>query len=228
MSDSLILVIDEDPDVRDSVKALLESANFKTRTYASAIAFLADTPPDAGCMIVDMHMRKMDGLALQEEKTKRGVDFPLIIMTGHEDVRTAVRAMKAGAVDFIEKPFSDEFLLAAVQRALVIGQKSRDSVTEAKAARELLELLTPCERTVLEQLVAKCFNKVAAFELGISPRTIEIHRARIMDKMKALGFSDIVRIAIAAEYSAGNTLQQKRGYGPNLISKNAYVEYRIV
>jgi two-component system response regulator FixJ len=119
-------------------------------------------------------------------------------MTGHGDVPMAVRAMKAGAVDFIEKPFDSEAMLAAVHRALLIGGKARDRAAEAKAANELLDHLTPREQAVMEKLVAGRSNKVAAYELGISPRTIEIHRARIMDKMSARSLSDIVRIAIAA------------------------------
>jgi two-component system response regulator FixJ len=193
-----IFVVDDDHDVRESTRVLLESAGFKVRVYASATAFLADRPPPVGCLIADIRMPEMDGLELQEELIRRGVDLPVIIMTGHGDVPLAVRAMKAGALDFIEKPFNDEFMLASVRRALEIGLRTRNKLAEAKAAQDLLNLLTPRERNVLEQLVAGRSNKVAAYELGISPRTIEIHRARIMDKMNARSLSDLVRIALAA------------------------------
>ena len=196
--DSLIFVVDDDHDVRESTRALLESAGFKVQVYASATAFLAGRPPPGGCLIADIRMPEMDGLELQEELIRRGVDLPVIIMTGHGDVPLAVRAMKAGALDFIEKPFDDEFMLASVRRALEIGKRTRNKLAEAKAAQDLLNLLTPRERNVLEQLVAGRSNKVAAYELGISPRTIEIHRARIMDKMNARSLSDLVRIALAA------------------------------
>ncbi len=196
--EALIFVVDDDRDVRESTRALLESVGFAVRIYASATAFLADRPPPGGCLIADIRMPEMDGLELQEELIRRGIDLPVIIMTGHGDVPLAVRAMKAGALDFIEKPFNDEFMLASVRRALEIGLRVRNKHAEAKAAQDLLDLLTPRERNVLEQLVAGRSNKVAAYELGISPRTIEIHRARIMDKMNARSLSDLVRIALAA------------------------------
>ncbi len=199
MSDeSLIVVVDDDSGVRESTRALLESAHYKVRIYASAKAFLADTAPPGGCMIADIRMPEMDGLELQEEMIRRGMNLPIIIMTGHGDVPMAVRAMKAGALDFVEKPFDGEAMLASVGRALEIGRQTRDRAVEAKAAQDLVEQLTPRERNVLEKLVAGRSNKVAAYELGISPRTIEIHRARIMDKMNARSLSDLVRVALAA------------------------------
>jgi two-component system response regulator FixJ len=145
----------------------------------------------------------MDGLELHEELIRRGIDLAVIIMTGHGDVPLAVRTMKAGALDFIEKPFDDEVMLRSVRRALEISRQSRDRRAEAKAAQELLALLTPRELNVLEQLVAGRSNKLAAYELGISPRTVEIHRARIMGKMNARNLSDLVRIALAAPLQAG-------------------------
>jgi len=147
-------------------------------------------------------MPEMDGLELQEEIKKRGLDLPLVVMTGHGDVPLAVRAMKAGALDFVEKPFDDELILASVRRALQIGHQQRNRIAEAKAAQDLIAQLTPRERNVLEKLVAGRSNKVAAYELCISPRTIEIHRANIMDKMHARSLSDVVRIAIAADHAA--------------------------
>ena len=144
-------------------------------------------------------MPDMSGLELQEEVARRHLDLPVIIMTGHGDVPLAVRAMKAGAVDFLEKPFDDEKMLGSVRRALEIGSKARSRKAEAKAAKNLLASLTPRERGVLDKLVQGRSNKVVAYELGISPRTVEIHRAHIMGKMDASSLSDLVRVVLAAE-----------------------------
>lgn len=201
-----IFVIDDDPSVRESMRALLESAGYKVKDYGSANAFLADRAPRSGCLISDIRMPEMDGLELQEEVARRGITVPVIIMTGHGDVPLAVRAMKAGALDFLEKPFDDEALLGSVKRALELGRQKQDQIAEARAAQDLLALLTPRERHVLDQLVAGRSNKVAAYELGISPRTIEIHRARIMEKMNARSLSDLVRTALAAARLAGGSV----------------------
>ncbi|MEJ1968221.1 MAG: response regulator FixJ [Rhizomicrobium sp.] len=196
--DALIFVVDDDADVRDSLRILLESANFLVKAFGSAKEFLAGNIQSSACLVTDIRMPEMDGLALQEEIVRRKIGLPVVIITGHGDVPLAVRAMKAGAVDFIEKPFDDEMLLASVRRALEIGQKTRSVAAEASAAERLLALLTPRERSVLEQLVVGRSNKVAAYELGISPRTVEIHRAHIMDKMNARSLSDLVRISLTA------------------------------
>jgi len=200
---AIVVVVDDDPAVRDSMRALLESAGYVVKDYASAKAFLKEPLPAGGCLVTDIRMPDMDGLELQEEITRRGMDIPVVIMTGHGDVPLAVRAMKAGALDFVEKPFDDEGMLASVQRALLIGHQERARQAEAKAAQELVALLTPRELNVLEKLVAGRSNKVA-YELGISPRTIEIHRANIMDKMHARSLSEVVRIALAADHSRAN------------------------
>ncbi|MBL6852946.1 MAG: response regulator transcription factor [Alphaproteobacteria bacterium] len=201
-SELLISVVDDDAGVCDSIRLLLESADYAVKTYASARQFLEDKRTIA-CLIADIRMPEMDGLELQQEIVRRGSGLPVIMITGHGDVPLAVRAMKAGAVDFIEKPFDDEQLLTSVKRAIEIGHRTRGAAAEAAAAERLLALLTPRERTVLEQLVVGRSNKVAAYELGISPRTVEIHRAHIMDKMNARSLSDLVRISLAAS-KAGN------------------------
>lgn len=195
--EALISVVDDDPGVRDSLRLLLESANYPVKTYESARQFLDDESTSA-CLIADVRMQEMDGLALQEEIGRRNSGLPVIMITGHGDVPLAVRAMKAGAVDFIEKPFDGELLLASVRRAVEIGRKTRSEAAEVAAAERLLALLTPRERSVLEQLVIGRSNKVAAYELGISPRTVEIHRAHIMGKMNARSLSDLVRVSLAA------------------------------
>ncbi len=194
-----IFVVDDDADVRDSVRALLESASFKVVTYASPAQFLADPAPKDGCLISDIRMPGMTGLELQEEIVRRQMALPVILITGHGDVAMAVRAMRAGAVNFLEKPFDDELLLANVRQALELGSKNRSRSAAGKAAKELLDQLTPREKSVLDKLVMGRANKVAAYELGISPRTVEIHRAHIMDKMNASSLSDLVRTVLAAE-----------------------------
>ena len=196
-----IVIVDDDAAVRDSMRALMESAGYDVKDYESAKDFLKEPAKSGSCLITDIRMPEMDGLELQQEITKRGLDLPLVVMTGHGDVPLAVRAMKAGALDFVEKPFDDEIMLESVKRALEIGHHNRSRLTESKAAQDLIALLTPRERNVLEKLVAGRSNKVAAYELGISPRTIEIHRANIMDKMHARSLSEVVRIAIAADHA---------------------------
>jgi len=194
-----ILIVDDDADVRDSLRALLESAGFEVRDFASAKGVLADTTlAEGACLIADIRMPDMDGLSLQEELVNRRVGLPVIIVTGHGDVPLAVRAMKAGAVDFIEKPFDDELLLQSIKRALSLGRGTRDQVSLAQTAASRIALLTERERQVLERLVAGQPNKVIAYELDISPRTVEIHRAHVMEKMQARSLSDVVRLALAA------------------------------
>jgi len=200
-TESTIFVVDDDAYVRDSIRVLLESENFVVQDYPSAKLFLADQVAQGGCLIADVRMPEMDGLTLQEEIVRRGIDLPVIFITGHADVPLAVRAMKAGAVDFLEKVFDGATLLASVRRALEAGSQARNVAAEMKAARKLVALLTPREHQVLVQLVAGHSNKIAAYELGISPRTIEIHRAHIIDKMNANNLSDVVRIALMASWS---------------------------
>jgi two-component system response regulator FixJ len=197
-----VFVVDDDAAVRDSMRVLLETEGFDVRDHGSAKSFLQSEVPENACLIVDIRMPETDGLELQEEIARRGLELPVIVMTGHGDVPLAVRAMKAGAVDFIEKPFVEQVLLTAVRRALHIGRQKQSRAAEIKAAQNLIALLTPRERHVLDQLVAGRSNKIAAYELGISPRTIEIHRAHIMDKMNARSLSDLVRISIAAAPTA--------------------------
>lgn len=194
-----ILIVDDDADVRDSLRALLESAGFQVRDFDSAKAVLADDALEQGaCLIADIRMPDMDGLTLQEELLNRKVGLAVIIVTGHGDIPLAVRAMRAGAVDFIEKPFDDELLLLSINRALERGQKDRDQTAFARAAAARIALLTERERQVLDRLVAGKANKIIAYELDISPRTVEVYRAHVMEKMQAKSLSDVVRLALAA------------------------------
>jgi two-component system response regulator FixJ len=196
--DLQIFVVDDDADIRDSMMMLLEGAGFAVRAFASARQFLADTGAKLGCVVADIRMPDMSGLELQEEIARRHAGLPVIIITGHGDVPLAVRAMKAGAIDFIEKPFDDEKMIAGIRRALDAGVESRNRSAGTKAATDQLALLTPRERGVLDKLVQGRSNKIVAYELGISPRTVEIHRAHVMDKMNASSLSDLVRVVLAA------------------------------
>jgi two-component system response regulator FixJ len=197
--DQPVYIVDDDAAVRDSLRMLLESAGYAVRGFDDARSFLSDADMDRGCLVVDIRMPGMSGLELQEELVRRNVSLPVIVITGHGDVPLAVRAMTAGAVDFIEKPFDDRRMLDSIARALLIGNQKRSRVGEAQAARDLLALLTPREREVFDQLVKGHPNKIVAHELGISPRTVEIHRANVMDKLQARNLSDIVRTALAAD-----------------------------
>ena len=193
-------IIDDDEAVRDSVRAIIEGAGHACASYASAAEFLADPSSEGpGCALIDVRMPRMDGLALLNELASRGSKLAVIIMTGYADVPLAVKAMKAGAVDFVEKPSSRNDLVAAVERAIrsTKTQPNEDSA-EKTAARARLDRLTERERDVLELLVTGDANKVIAHKLGISPRTVEIHRGRLMEKAGARSLAELVRLALAA------------------------------
>ncbi|PHS28471.1 MAG: DNA-binding response regulator [Robiginitomaculum sp.] len=194
-----VFILDDDDAVRDSLEALLESHGFMTKPYASAYAFLDEvTASKNGCLILDIRMPEMNGLDVQDCLSKRNISLPVIIITGHGDLPMAVRAMKGGALDFIEKPFDEDGLLKAVRRALDIGGKIyKDAAIRDNLAKRINKL-TPREYEVLVQIASGHPNKVVAFELGISPRTVEIHRARVSEKMKARNLSHLVRMAIEA------------------------------
>jgi len=193
-----VFVVDDDPGVRDSLRVLLEVSGFAVRSFGSANQFLADGDAKHGCLIVDIRMPDMSGLELQDEIIRRQMELAVIVMTGHGDVPLAVRAIKAGAIDFLEKPFDSEAMLVSVRRALLALSEACSRNTQTKAAKDLLALLTPRERCVLDKLVNGRSNKATAQKLGISPRTVEVHRAKIMDKMAVSSLSDLVRVVEAA------------------------------
>ena len=194
-----VYVVDDDEAVRDSLSMLLESKAYAVRSFGSAPEFLAAAPSlPVGCLIADIRMPEMDGLELQQHLIDRSLQFPLIVITGHGDVPLAVRAMKAGAVDFIEKPFASEAILNSLDTALARLSTPSEQDPTAVAAATKLALLSPREREVLEGLLAGLPNKTIAYDLAISPRTVEIHRARVMDKMGARSLSELVRLALAA------------------------------
>lgn len=193
-----IYIVDDDEAVRDSLSALLEAKGYAVRAFNAAPEFLDAAPTlQPGCLITDIRMPEMDGLQLQQRLLERGLSFPLIVITGHGDVPLAVRAMKAGAIDFIEKPFAMETIIASAAAALQrLGSNEFDPI--ARLAVERIADLTPREREVLDGLLAGLPNKSIAYDLGISPRTVEVHRAHIMDKTGARSLSELVRTALAA------------------------------
>ena len=195
---SPICIVDDDDEARAALRLLLETAEFTVKDYASAAELLGDDLLAAACVISDLCMPGMDGLALQREVARRRGDLPVVIVSGHGEVDLAVQAMKAGAIDFLEKPVESGQLLASIRRAIVIGERIHAKNAETRTARHLLGLLTPREKHVLDELVAGQSNKAAAQKLGISSRTVEVYRAQILNKLKAHGLSDLVRIAIAA------------------------------
>jgi two-component system response regulator FixJ len=191
-------VVDDDAGVRDSLRLLLEASGYAVQTHVGATAFLAEAAGLAGCVLTDVRMPGMDGLELQEQLNARGVRLPVIVMTGQGDIPIAVRAMKAGAVDFLEKPLDDARLLEAVARALEEGRRLSEARASAADAASRLAALTPREREVLDLLVTGLSNKAVGNELGASPRTIEVHRARILEKLQARSLPELVRIVLAA------------------------------
>lgn len=197
-----IIVIDDHDGVRNSLRAFLEAEGFAVADYATAETFLADGPLAGDCLVVDVRMPGMSGLELQEELIRRNIRLPLIVVTGHADVALAVRAMKAGAADFLEKPFDDTALLATVRRAVADSRHTSAKAEQDRDALALFALLTDRERDVLDRLILGESNKQAAHHLGISPRTVEIHRAHLQEKLQAHSLSDLIRIARLAMHPA--------------------------
>ncbi len=194
-------IIEDDPAVRESLALLLKSAGVATSLYASAREFLDLNAAPTGCVVSDMRMPEMTGLELLAEMKNRRILLPTIIMTAFADVPQAVKAMKLGAIDFIEKPFDDELMVSAVCAALQRRGEWRADDAEAQAAREKLGSLTSRESDVLAGLLKGKLNKTIAFELGISVRTVETHRANLMAKAQAKSLSELVRMSLLAEAS---------------------------
>lgn len=195
--DPIIYVIDDDDAVRQSLEFLLKTAGIAVRGFDSAKAFLEVLPQvGSGCVITDVRMPEITGIELLQRVKTTNPDLPVIVITGHGDVSLAVEAMKLGAVDFLEKPFDDDLLLAAVRAALNRDSDAGKRKAELAGIQERLAELSGRERQVLEGLVAGKANKVIAFDLNISPRTVEIYRANLMTKMSANSLSDLVRMAV--------------------------------
>ncbi|HMN84878.1 MAG TPA: response regulator FixJ [Bauldia sp.] len=198
-ADAVVHVIDDDQAVRDSLSFLLATAGLTVRVFDGAGAFLDALPSvEPGCVVTDVRMPGMSGIELMPELAKRGVTLPVIVITGHGDVPLAVEAMKLGAFDFIEKPFEDDTIIASVRAALAKHATSgRDEGRKGEVLARLATL-SQRERQVLDGLVAGHPNKVIAYDLGISPRTVEVYRANVMSKTGASSLSDLVRMTIIA------------------------------
>ena len=204
MAEKRVYVIDDDDAARDSLAMLLEAAGYAVESFASARSFLdRASSASAGCALVDIRMPEMGGLELQAALKEQRIDLPVVFVTGHADVPVAVRAMRAGAIDFVEKPFDADVIFGAVERGLAQAAERQQQAAASATARARVSQLTDREREVFDQLVEGHPNKVIAANLNISPRTVEIHRSRVMDKTGARSLSDLVRMSLAAADGGG-------------------------
>lgn len=200
LAKATVFVIDDDQAMRNSLKWLIESVGVGVESFASADEFLAQHQPGrTGCLVLDVRMPGMSGLELLEHLAQRNMHIPAVIITGHGDVPMAVRAMKSGAIDFIEKPFNDEALLDAIRRAIAYEEQQRNSHSEHLQVQERMSHLTPREYEVMTMVTDGRSNKEIANTLGVSAKTIEAHRARVMEKMQAGSLAELVRMALAVE-----------------------------
>lgn len=198
-TDLVVHIVDDDPAIRDSLSFLLETTDIAARTYESAPALLARADRlEPGCILTDVRMPEMNGLEMVRRLAELGVRHPVIVMTGHADVPLAIEAMRAGVKDFIEKPFDDEALLSSIRSALAVGAEAIEQEGQGAEMRARLDSLSPRERQVLDGLVAGQANKVIAYDLGLSPRTVEVYRANVMTKMQARSLSELVRMSMVA------------------------------
>ena len=196
-------LVDDDEAVQRAAGFMLRTSGFRVRTFGSGIELLKERELAPGCILLDVRMPEMDGLEVQQALLARGIAFPVIVMTGHGDVDVAVQAMKNGAVDFIEKPFEKAVLLEAIREGFARLENAGRSRARSREARIALEALTARERDVLLGLARGHPNKTIGFDLGISPRTVEIHRANLMTKLDVASLSGALRIAFAAERNGG-------------------------
>lgn len=199
---ALVYVVDDDDAVRSALKLLVKSVGLAVEGYASATEFLAHVDHHrSSCLVLDVRMPGMSGLELQQDLNQRGAIIPVIFITGHGDIPMAVEAMQHGAFDFLQKPFRDQELIDRIQRALTRDATNRQQLQQGDRIREHLASLTPREQEVLQLLVSGKQNKVMAAELGVSQRTVEIHRARVMEKMEANSVAQLVRMVIEQQGS---------------------------
>jgi len=195
----IVHIVDDDEAIRQSIGFLLRKSGYAVETYPSGTQFLkAATRETRGCVLLDVRMPDLDGLEVQARLAQSGIALPVIMLTGHGDVTLAVRAIKAGAIEFLEKPFERTALLAAIETALAHAARTNREQLAAVDARIRLAALTPRERDVLDGMVLGRPNKLIAFDLDIATRTVEVHRANLMDKLAARSLSDVLRIAFAA------------------------------
>lgn len=204
MSDrKLVHIVDDEEAIRRSASFMLKTSGYAVETWANGVAFLKEIRHiSEGCILLDVRMPEMDGLEVQQALLERGVTMPVIVLTGHADVSIAVRAMKAGAVDFLEKPFEKAVLIGSIETAFARMAAAGGAVARSAEAEVVLAILTPREREVLEGLAQGLPNKTIAYDLGISPRTVEVHRANLMAKLDVRSLSDALRLAFAAGLGA--------------------------
>jgi len=202
-----VFIVDDDDGVRASVRILLKSVGLPATPFSSAQEFLASYPPSQpGCLVLDIRMPGMSGLELQQQLNLRGAVIPVIFISGHADIPMAVEAMQHGAFDFLQKPFRDQDLIDRVQRALASDRKNRDALEEHERIRERLKSLTSREHEVLQLMARGKPNKVMAADLGLSQRTVEIHRAHVMEKMEAGSVAQLVRMVMDIEHAGRDTM----------------------
>ncbi len=195
--DPTVFIVDDDDEVRSALALLMESVGMPTETFESALVFIQQfNPQRSGCLVLDVRMKGMSGLDLQERLSKEAIYPPIIVITGHGDVPMAVRAVKAGAIDFIEKPFNDQVLLDSIHRAIEQDAQRRGKAMQLAEIESRLERLTPREREILNQVVSGKRNKTIAFDLDISQSTVEAHRSKVMEKMQARSLSDLMRMML--------------------------------
>ncbi|MBA4163517.1 MAG: DNA-binding response regulator [Erythrobacter sp.] len=199
MDKRLVHIVDDEEALRRSTSYALKTSGYSVKTWTSGAAFLKEVRQvEVGCILLDIRMPDVDGIEVQRILAERGVTMPVVIMTGHGDVSTAVRAMRAGAVDFLEKPFDKASLLRAIEMAFERLENRAGAVARAAEAEVIIGALTPRERDVIEGLAQGLPNKTIAYDLGISSRTVEVHRANLMVKLGVRSLSDALRIAFAA------------------------------
>jgi RNA polymerase sigma factor (sigma-70 family) len=195
-TEATVFIVDDDAPLRESLRNLIRSVGLRVELFASAQEFLQSRQPDApSCLVLDVRMPGLSGLDLQKQTSDAGLEIPIIFITGHGDVPMTVRAMKAGAVEFLTKPFRDQDLLDAIQEALERSRKAREQQAATKQLRQRFALLTPREREVMERVVAGLLNKQIGAELGTSETTVKIHRHQVMEKMGAGSLPELVRMA---------------------------------